>query len=117
MEEKMNQTELLGFIIEHQEVTSGEIAQRFNIPVTFAHQVLRRLEDKRLLTRKGGPYRYTFELSAGAKEKLDNLRNDHKGYGWVFLLGLAVGLLVGFSPSRKDDKNNAGKNEKRDSII
>lgn len=113
----MNQTELLGFIIERQKVTSGEVAQRFKIPVTFAHQVLRRLEDKGILARKGGPYRYTFELSVEAKGRLDNLNDDRKGHGWIFLLGLAVGLLIESSPSEKNEKDNAGKNEKKNSII
>lgn len=102
----MNQAELLGFIIQRGSVTSGEVAGHFRIPVAFAHQVLRRLEEKGLLSRNGGPYRYKFELSPVAKKRLQNLNNDHKSYGWIFLLGLAVGLLIGFSSSKKGNDNN-----------
>lgn len=97
----MNQTELLGFIIEKGQVSSGEAAAHFGVPIPFAHQVLRRLEDKGLLRRNGGPYRFTFGLSPEAQEKLDGLNGDPKGYGWIFLLGLAVGLLIGFGVSKK----------------
>jgi len=99
----MTQAELLGYIIERGRVTSGEVAKRFNIPVTFAHQALRRLEERGLLVRHGGPYRFTFELSPEARRRLDNLHRNSKGYGWIFLLGLAVGLLIGFASHSEED--------------
>ena len=101
----MRQTELIGFIIEQGKVTSGEVARRFNIPITFAHQALRRLEERGLLIRHGGPRRFTFGLSPEARKKVDNLLKNSKGYGWIFLLGLAVGLLVEFaSPNQGERK-------------
>ena len=102
----MNQVELLGFIIERGSVSSGEVAERFGVPIPFAHQVLRRLEEKGLLSRNGGPYRFGFELSRRAKKKLQNLHGNHKGYGWILLLGLAVGLLIGFSSRKRGNKND-----------
>ena len=102
----MNQVELLGFIINRGSVTSGEVAEHFRIPVPFAHQVLRRLEEKGLLSRNGGPYRYRFQLSPEAKNKLQNLNNDHKSYGWIFLLGLAILLIIAFSSSKKGNGND-----------
>lgn len=109
----MNQTELLGFIIERGQVSSGEVAARFGVPIPFAHQVLRRLEDKGLLSRNGGPYRFTFGLSAEARKKLDSLKGNPKGYGWVFLLGLGVGLLVGFGVSKKGSKRSGSPSKTR----
>ena len=113
----MRQTELIGFIIEQGKVTSGEVARRFNVPITFAHQALRRLEERGLLIRDGGPRRFTFELSPEAKNRLDNLLKNSKGYGWVFLLGLAVGLLIGFSSPNQGERNNEKENKKRDSTF
>jgi len=107
----MNQVELLGFIIERGLVTSGEVAERFGVPIPFAHQVLRRLEEKGLLSRNGGPYRFSFGLSREAKKKLQSLNGNHKGYGWIFLLGLAVGLLIGFSSRRRGNNNNGSANK------
>lgn len=107
----MNQVELLGFIIERGLVTSGEVAERFGVPIPFAHQVLRRLEEKGLLSRNGGPYRFSFGLSREAKKKLQSLNGNHKGYGWTFLLGLAVGLLIGFSSRRRGNNNNGSANK------
>ena len=107
----MNQAELLGFIIERGQVSSGEVAARFCVPIPFAHQVLRRLEDKGLLSRNGGPYRFTFGLSPEAHKKLDSLNGNPKGYGWIFLLGLAVGLLIGFGVSKKGSKRSGSPNK------
>ncbi|TKJ45947.1 hypothetical protein CEE35_01960 [Candidatus Aerophobetes bacterium Ae_b3b] len=103
----MTQTQILGFVIENGSVTSADVANRFGVPVTFAHQVLRRLEDKRVLAKDGGPYRYEFQLSSEARKKLENVsNNNHKDYGWIFLLGLAVGLLAGFAFSNKGSKKD-----------
>ena len=103
----MTQTQLLGFVIQKGAVTSADVAERFKIPVTFAHQVLRRLQDKGVLTKNGGPYRFDFQLSNQAKQKLEDLHNKRKNYGWVFFLGLAAGLLIGYASSKKG-------NEKKD---
>jgi|GEM_PF-5756904 len=108
----MNQTELLGLIIQRRTVTSGEVADHFGIPVHFAHQVLRRLEEKGLLTRKGGPYRFEFELSSWAKDQLDNLTGGPKDYGWVFLVGLAALLIIGLASSNKGDDKDESKRTK-----
>lgn len=102
----MTQGELLGFIIEHRSVSSTDVSGRFKIPITFAHQMLRRLEDKGLLTRHGGPYRYQFRLSDETNKRLEDLNNDRGKYGWIFLLGLAAGLLVGFTSSNKDKQED-----------
>ena len=103
----MTQTQLLGFVIQKGAVTSADVAEHFKIPVTFAHQVLRRLQDKGILVKTGGPYRFQFQLSNQARQKLEDLNNNHKNYGWIFVLGLAAGLLIGFASSKKG-------NEKKD---
>ena len=83
------------------------MANRFGVPVTFAYQVMRRLEDKGVLAKDGGPYRYNFRLSSEARKKLENVsNNNHKGYGWIFVLGLSVGLLAGFAFSNKASKKD-----------
>jgi len=102
----MTQTQLLGFVIQKGVVTSADVAEHFKIPVTFAHQVLRRLQDKGILTKNGGPYRFDFELSKQAMQKMENLKNNHKNYGWIFLLGLSTGLLAGFAFSKKGNQKN-----------
>ena len=108
----MTEVQLLGFVIENGTVTSRDVADRFTVPVTFAHQVLRRLQNKGVPVKKGGPYRYDFQLSPGMRNKLENVSNNNRdGYGWVFLLGLSAGLLAGFAFSKKgtekeDDANN-----------
>jgi len=104
----MTQGELLGFIIEHESVNSTDVSRRFGISITFAHQMLRRLEDKGLVIRYGGPYRYQFRLSDEAGKRLENLSKDKGRYGWFFLLGLAAGLLVGFTSSNKDKEEENG---------
>lgn len=98
----MTQGELLGFVIEKKSVSSTDVSRRFKIPITFAHQMLKRLENKGLLTRHGGPYRYQFGLSDDAGKRLESLNKDGGKYGWIFLLGLAAGLLLGFTSSNKD---------------
>ncbi len=102
----MTQTQLLGFVIQKGVVTSADVAEHFKIPVTFAHQVLRRLQDKGILAKNGGPYRFDFELSKQAMQKMENLKNNHKNYGWIFLLGLSTGLLAGFAFSKKGNQKN-----------
>ena len=103
----MTEAQLLGFAIENGSVTSGDVANRFGVPVTFAHQVLRRLQNKGVLVKNGGPYRYEFQLSPKTRNKLENVtNNNHKDYGWVFLLGLSVGILAGFAFSRKGNQKN-----------
>ena len=104
----MTQGELLGFIIERGSVNSTDVSRRFGISITFAHQMLRRLEDKGLVIRGGGPYRYQFRLSEEARKRLDNLNNDRGRYGWIFVLGLAAGLLVGFTSTNKDKEEENG---------
>lgn len=103
----MRQEELIAFIIEQGSVTSGEVAERFNVPVTFAHQVLRRLKDRGILGRSGGPYPYTFHLTSEAGELLQDLRESHGSRAWVFLLGLGIGLVLGFASrgGNKDDES------------
>lgn len=108
----MNQAELLGFIIEQESVSSGEVARRFQVPIPFAHQVLRRLEEKGILSRNGGPHRFKFGLSDQAQNKLQSLNNNHKDYGWIFLLGLAVILLIGFGSGKQDDNKNDSTTQK-----
>ena len=49
-ENEMTQGELLGFVIENKSVSSTDVSKRFKIPITFAHQMLKRLENKGLLT-------------------------------------------------------------------
>ena len=103
----MTQMQLLGFVIEKGSVTSTDVATRFEIPVTFAHQVLRRLQDRGVLAKNGGPYRYKFELSSKTRNELENVSNkNHENYGWIFLLGLSTGLLAGFAFSRKGNQKN-----------
>jgi len=102
----MNQAELLGFIIEKGSVTTAQAANHFKIPVFFAHQVLRRLRDKGILAADQHPYRLTWRLSDSAQKQLESLRSDRKSYGWTFLLGLGVGLLIGFASSKKNEDNN-----------
>lgn len=105
----MRQEELIAFIIERGSVTSGEVAERFNVPVPFAHQVLRRLEDRGILERQGGPYRYSFELSPHAEEILQDLRQSHGSRAWVFLLGLGIGLLLGFASRGGSSDDESGE--------
>ena len=107
----MTQGELLGFVIEKKWVSSTDVSRRFKISITFAHQMLRRLEDKGLLTRRGGPYRYQFRLSDDAGRRLEDLNKDGGKYGWIFLLGLAAGLLVGFASSKKDKQEDNDSNK------
>jgi len=109
----MNQAELLGFIIEKGSVTTAQAANHFRIPVFFAHQVLRRLRDKGILATDQQPYRLTWRLSDSAQSKLDSLRSDRKSYGWTFLLGLGVGLLIGFASSKKDEDINHSTTEEK----
>jgi len=109
----MTETQLLGFVIENGSVTSGEVANRFGVPVTFAHQVLRRLKNKGVLVKNGGPYRYAFQLSPKTRNTLKNVtNNNHKDYGWVFLLGLSVGILAGFAFSKEGNKKNDDSKKK-----
>lgn len=114
----MTQAELLGFIIERKgTITTAEVANHFGIPVFFAHQVLRRLKDKGILATNEQPYRLTWWLSEPAQRELQTLRSDRKSYGWTFLLGLGVGLLIGFASSKKDENTNrstTGKKPERD---
>jgi len=109
----MNQAELLGFIIEKGSVTTAEVAKHFDIAVFFAHQVLRRLRDKGILATDQHPYRLTWRLSDSAQKQLESLRSDRKSYGWTFLLGLGVGLLIGFASSKKDEDNNRSTTEEK----
>jgi len=105
----MRQEELIAFIIERGSMTSGEVAKEFGIPVTFAHQVLRRLKDKGVLEAKGGPRRYNFQLSSQAKQMLEVLREDKKGRSWIFLMGLSIGILLGLSANEEsDDEESKG---------
>lgn len=109
----MTEIQLLGFVIESGTVTSRDVADRFRVPVTFAHQVLRRLQNKGILVKNGGPYRYDFQLSPETRNKLENVSNNNRnGYGWVFLLGLSVGILAGFSFSNKGDQKKDDANSK-----
>lgn len=109
----MSQEELLAFIIERGSVTSGEVAAQFGIPITFAHQALRRLEDRGILGKNGGPYRFKFYLSPAAKRELQKLNGNPAKYGWIFLAGLAVGVLIGLgSRNRGNNYASANKNKK-----
>ena len=100
----MTQTQLLGFVIQEEVVTSSDVAKHFKIPVTFAHQVLRRLQNKEILTKSGGPYRFNFQLSNQASQELQELNNNYKNYGRIFILGLATRLLIGSVSSKNREK-------------
>ena len=104
----MRQEELIAFILERGSVTSGEVADQFGVPVPFAHQVLRRLEDRGILEREGGPYPYSFKLSGQAEEIVQGLRQNRSGRAWIFLLGLAIGLLLGFASRGGSSDDESG---------
>lgn len=90
----MTQTQLLGFLIQEEVVTSTNVAKHFKVRINFAYQVLRRLQDKEILIKNGGPYRFNFQLSNQTKQKLRELTNNHNNYGWIFVVGLATMLLI-----------------------
>ncbi len=103
----MMQQELLAFIIERGGVTTAEVAKRFGVPVFFAHQVLRRLKDKEVIETQGTPYRFTWKLSEKTQRRLDTLNRNPAEYGWIFLLGLAFGALMGSDSRRKEEPDDS----------
>ena len=112
----MTEVELLGYVLEVGEVSSSQVALKFGVPIGHAYQVLRRLEETRLLERQYRQYRANFRLTERAKHLSGRAKRGDGSLAGLALLGLAFAILllasIG-SDSREEKKKEKEKEERR----